>query len=392
MKRVVLVDSDELSRRVAASQLRQQGSDVVEADEQQALELFRKGVEALVVWNGRDAAGVTRLLSSLEPGVPRSVWLFTASPDRGNADASSAPVPDVRRVELVGDTTSMRDLRAQVRRLARHPGLHVFVGGEVGTGKQTFARVLHAATGAGVFVHACPSRLGEFLDARFGELAELGGTLYVPSIAEVPHAEQLRLAELMHEREVRSGAPPLRLVLGVRLAHQDVLERVRREQVDATLSSRLAVSVEIVPLRRRKSDVDALARHFLEAGGGATRPRLSDQALWRLQQHEWPGNVRELRNVIEQAALAGGDVIEGAQLPAFPGEELGISFELPKNGVDFCELERVVLEQALTRSRGNQTRAASLLGLTRDQIRYRMSKFGMVRPSATRGLGDQAAE
>jgi len=102
--------------------------------------------------------------------------------------------------------------------------------------------------------------------------------------------------------------------------------------------------------------------------------------------------VRELKNVVEQAALAGAEVIEAVHLPAFPADEPGIAFELPKNGVDFGALERVVLEQALARSRGNQTRAASLLGLTRDQIRYRMSKFGMARAPAARSFEEHSAE
>jgi len=404
MNRVVLVDADERSRRAAARLLRQQGSDVVEADEEQALALFRDGTDATVVWNAKDAAGVTRFISALEPDVRSPVWLLTAARNHRDSDASGPPLPPVsamrpllgtaaapwpqsERVELVGETTGMRDVRAQIRRLARHPRLHVLVGGEIGTGKQTFARALHAATGVGTFVHALPSRLTELVDANFGEVAELGGTLYVPSIADVPRGEQLRLAELMHEREVRSGAAPIRLVVGLRLRPQSLLERARRDDVEVTLASRLSGLVELGPLRRRTSDVALLVRHFLDsrATNDGAASRLAEPALHRLQQHDWPGNVRELKNVVEHAALVAGELIELGHLPAFPADEPGIAFELPKNGVDLGELERVVLEQALSRSRGNQTRAASLLGLTRDQIRYRMNKFGMARAAAARG-------
>ena len=97
-----------------------------------------------------------------------------------------------------------------------------------------------------------------------------------------------------------------------------------------------------------------------------------------LMKGAWPGNVRELANVFEAAALlSDAEYLDVAQLSSVPPSEAESKYTLPSKGIDFRELEREVLVQALRKTGGNQTRAALLLGLTRDQIRYRMAKFGM---------------
>jgi DNA-binding NtrC family response regulator len=401
MHRVVLIDSDELNRRMMATQLRETGSEVIEATEEQALALFREGAEAMVVWNAKDAQAASALLSELDAEQRSSVWLFATSQPKLDPERPQVPpVSTVRKLlaaaqvgaaptdvsplrpELVGESNGVRHLRAALRHLARHPRTHVFVAGEVGSGKRTLAQALHGSRGgAGRWFEASARQLGELLAAPVDAICELGGTLYVPCIGDVPRSDQRRLAELLEERETRTGALPLRLVVGARLGRHRPLERFRREEVDESLGSRLAISLEVAPLRRRKCDIAALVGHFARAKAAVAsigRARFTEAALLQLEQHDWPGNVRELGNVVEQAVLLGGELVDAAHLPAFTPDS-GIPFELPKNGVDFFELERQVLAQALTRSRGNQTRAASLLGLTRDQVRYRMSKFGMIR-------------
>ena len=103
---------------------------------------------------------------------------------------------------------------------------------------------------------------------------------------------------------------------------------------------------------------------------------------------------RELANVLERAALLSeAEVIDVSQLSIQPGRPSGVDYRLPSQGIDFRELEREVVLQALRHARGNQTRAASLLGMTRDQIRYRMAKFGMsTRGESVRPGGAHAAE
>jgi DNA-binding NtrC family response regulator len=122
-------------------------------------------------------------------------------------------------------------------------------------------------------------------------------------------------------------------------------------------------------------------RHALALGRPV--PTVTPEALHLLEAHAWPGNVRELSNTIERAILTSSDAVldvddfsfigpKKVRAQAAPGR-----FELPSEGIDFRELERDLIVQALRLSNGNQTRAAHLLGMTRDQIRYRMAKFGL---------------
>jgi len=124
--------------------------------------------------------------------------------------------------------------------------------------------------------------------------------------------------------------------------------------------------------------VDAYATEFKRRIQG-----VSPDALEKLTRHAWPGNIRELRNAIERAMLlAEGDTLTADDFStSVTGAALSERVELPAGGIDLDELERSLLLQALQRTGWNQTRAASLLGLNRDQIRYRIEKFQLERPS-----------
>jgi DNA-binding NtrC family response regulator len=140
-------------------------------------------------------------------------------------------------------------------------------------------------------------------------------------------------------------------------------------------------------LREHAEDVPALVNFFVDSFNAEFKKRvtgLSPVAATLLNGYGWPGNVRELRNVVERAML----LAESTQLQAHDfgaltgGGASGDPFDLPAAGVDLEELERSLVTQALKRSGGNQTKAAALLGLNRDQIRYRVEKFGLsVTPS-----------
>jgi DNA-binding NtrC family response regulator len=121
--------------------------------------------------------------------------------------------------------------------------------------------------------------------------------------------------------------------------------------------------------------VAAFAREFRKPVRGVTA-----EALERLQRHGWPGNIRELRNAVERAVLlAETDRLGPEHFPMLSVRPSTSGFELPPNGVKLDELERDLVAQALSRSGGNQTRAAALLGLNRDQIRYRIEKYALGR-------------
>ena len=150
------------------------------------------------------------------------------------------------------------------------------------------------------------------------------------------------------------------------------------------------------PLRERIGDVPLLARHFVDAFNREFRKNvtgLRPQALHLLDSYSWPGNVRELKNVVERAVLlAEGDELGPEDFPALGGRTARAGarpdFRLPAPGLDIHELERSLVQQALERTGGNQTRAGELLGLNRDQIRYRIEKFNLAKDGVSHDAGD----
>jgi DNA-binding NtrC family response regulator len=379
MKRLVLVDPDANDRSRLAAALRDDGNEVIEVDEEHAFSLCQERVDAVFVWTTREAGRAAEVLRRLD-GSRRSRIVFYAANRRAGALGASAS--GLSAPVLVGEAPAMRDLRATLRRLGCRPRTHVLVGGEAGSGKQSVARALHHATAdAEEFVHLTPARLSEVMATGLPSF-DAGVTLYLPSIAEVDRPRQRQLVELLAAHE-RFDAPPLRLVVGLmRSGNQAPLGRLVEGAVEPALAARVPVLLDLLPLRKRKGDVPLLVSHLLSAwsaSSGLPRPDVSAPVLAKLDQHAWPGNVRELANVLERAALFGKSSLDVSDLPALESRRTAFDYELPSAGIDFVEFERSILVQALALARGNQTHAAALLGLTRDQIRYRMSKFEIER-------------
>ena len=134
-------------------------------------------------------------------------------------------------------------------------------------------------------------------------------------------------------------------------------------------------------LRARKEDIAPLVARFIASfaeQNGRPLEGLSNDALIALESYDWPGNVRELRNAIERAMLlADRELLEPQDFTTLTRTVSATHFKLPAEGVDLEEVERQLVVQALERANNNQTRAAELLGLNRDQVRYRMEKFGL---------------
>ena len=142
--------------------------------------------------------------------------------------------------------------------------------------------------------------------------------------------------------------------------------------------------IALPPLRERRGDVPLVASYFVDLYNREFKKRirgLTAAAAAVIEKHSWPGNIRELRNTIERATLlATHEWIEPADLVLTGTTTVTAQFRLPPEGVNMEQVERQLLIQALERSQGNQSHAAQLLGLNRDQVRYRIEKFGLGVP------------
>lgn len=312
---------------------------------------------------------------------------------------------------LDGASPAMVRLRRVLSRAAQSRGASVLLTGETGTGKGVAARALHRASSRrdGPFMNVTCTSLssslleselfgherGAFTDAKslkqgLFELAD-GGTLFLDEIGDLEAPLQAKLLRVLEERSFRRVGGTRELQADFRLVaatHVDLHEAVRERSFREDLYYRLAVLViDIPPLRDRGDDIVLLARRFLarlcQVEGRAV-PQIDAEGVRLLRSHPWPGNVRELRNAMERALfltdegqrLNLGWLMDEPELDREPSSS-SRSLTLPDEGVDMRELERALVEQALERTGGNVTRAASLLGMNRDQMRYRVSKFGL---------------
>jgi transcriptional regulator with GAF, ATPase, and Fis domain len=300
----------------------------------------------------------------------------------------------------------MAALRNLVAKVAASPASTVLLTGESGTGKDLVAKVLHYASDRSsrpfmnITCSALPEALleselfgherGAFTDARAQKRGLLetadGGTVFLDEIGEMVPALQAKLLRFLEEKTFKRVGGALDLHVDVRViaaTNRNLEEEVAKGRFRSDLFYRLNVlPISLPSLRSHVEDIPVLAAFFIDGFNREFRKNVlgataASQRL--LQTYGWPGNVRELRNVIERAMLlCEGDRLEPSDfsaLRAAPTSEDGI--ELPAPGLDLEKLERSLVIQALKRSHGNQTRAAGLLGLNRDQIRYRIEKFGL---------------
>jgi two-component system response regulator AtoC len=307
---------------------------------------------------------------------------------------------------IVGASPAMVALRSLVSRVAGSPASTVLLTGESGTGKDLVAKVIHYTSGRAarpfmnITCSALPEQLleselfgherGAFTDARLQKRGLLetadGGTVFLDEIGEMVPALQAKLLRFLEEKAFKrvGGAHDIRVDVRVIAAtNRNLEEQVAKGRFRSDLYYRLDVlPIAIPPLRSHPEDVPLLVEYFIDAFNSEFRKRVqgaSPAAYAALQPYGWPGNVREVRNVVERAMLlSDADRLEAkdfATLTTTAGS--GEDFELPAKGVELDALERSLVIQALKRAGGNQTRAASLLGLNRDQIRYRIEKFGL---------------
>jgi DNA-binding NtrC family response regulator len=323
---------------------------------------------------------------------------------RGSAPAATSPRfgESQSRAALVGECVAIRAIIDTIERIA-HANATVLITGESGTGKEIVARLLHGSSprarealiavncGAipenlieselfghakGAFTGATEARPGRFLQAH-------GGTLFLDEIGELPLALQVKLLRVLQEREVTPVGDSRVRPVDVRIVaatNQDLEAMVKAGKFRADLFYRLeVVPLRLPALRERREDIPLLARYFLESMNRRFEREvaLGDDALAVMTSYGWPGNVREMENLLERLVLlARGGMIHVDDLPArlreASAETAAVAVaakRLQDGSIDFegavAAFETSLIEQALRQARGNKTRAAEILGLSR---------------------------
>jgi DNA-binding NtrC family response regulator len=308
---------------------------------------------------------------------------------------------------IVARSAKMQEVLSAVERVAPTNST-VLLGGESGVGKDLIARAIHEKSRrrAGPFIKinstAIPESLleselfgyekGAFTGATSSkpgkfELADKG-TLFLDEIGDVPPATQVKLLRILQEREFERLGGTRTIKVDVRLVaatNRDLRAALEEGTFREDLYYRLnVVPVDIPALREHKEDIPELANLFVTHLAKVSEKKItgiSPDALKILVNHYWPGNVRELQNVIERAsALAAGSVLQASDIhldshrskPAEPTQTL-----LPE-GMTLEQWEDEMIREALRRAHGNKSQAARMLGLSRNALRYRLSKIGIM--------------
>jgi transcriptional regulator with PAS, ATPase and Fis domain len=351
----------------------------------------------------------------------------------GESGGSSRPIVPATQAEddgvglggfkMIAASPAMKQVLKFARRVAQSEVSTILLEGESGTGKDVFAQFIHhyGRRSEGPFVAlncaAIPETLleselfgyekGAFTDARASKAGILeiasSGTIFLDEIGEMPLVIQAKLLRVLEEQTFRRLGGVRDIQVDVRVVaatNRKLTDAIEQGKFRLDLYYRLnVIQVVLPPLRERSEDVLPLAEHFVRTYNTKFKrdiKGISHSAAAMLLAHDWPGNVRELRNVIERAmVLEEADWIQGSnlqiasdtgKLPLSRIEELLPSEQYPSEEhvsqtapfeVSLEEAEKNLVKKALEKSGGNQTRAAVLLGVTRDTLRYKMKKFNL---------------
>jgi DNA-binding NtrC family response regulator len=307
---------------------------------------------------------------------------------------------------VVARSPKMQEVLATVDRVAS-TNATVLLGGESGVGKDLIARAIHEKSrrAAGPFIKinstAIPENLleselfgyerGAFTGANASkpgkfELADKG-TLFLDEIGDVPPAIQVKLLRVLQEREFERLGGTRTIKVDVRLiaaTNRDLREALEQGTFREDLYYRLnVVPIDIAPLRQRKEDIPDLVNLFIARfAGDSGKPidGITPEAMQILVSYHWPGNVRELQNIIERAcALAKGVIlkVDDIHLDSRPARAVNGANNFLPEGLTLEQWEDEMIRESLRRANGNKSQAARLLGLSRNALRYRLSKIGI---------------
>ncbi|CAL1241588.1 sigma-54 interaction domain-containing protein [Candidatus Methylocalor cossyra] len=309
--------------------------------------------------------------------------------------------------KLIGQAPNFEALLRSAKMVAA-TDVTVLVVGETGTGKEVLAHALrqHSPRSDKPFVTlncaALPEALAESelfghrkgaftgaIGSQTGRLqAADGGTVFLDEVDSLPVPIQAKLLRFLETGEIQPVGEAHPVTIDVRIiaaTNANLQDKIAKGEFRRDLYYRLnVVPLEIPPLRERIGDIQLLVNHFMKQFAEEHRlpeASFSKAAMNRLIAYPWPGNVRELRNVCERLSiLLAGRTIEESNLPAEIIARAPATkplFDLPELGIDLEKVEIDLIRQALTRTNGNRSRSARLLGISRDTLLYRMQKYGL---------------
>jgi len=312
------------------------------------------------------------------------------------------------KTELIGTSQVILDLRALILRVAPADST-ILLKGETGTGKNIIALAIHEHSGRrdmpfvkvncaaipenlleselfghekGAFTGAIQRRIGRF------ERAHLG-TIFLDEVGEIPHSLQVKLLNVLQEQEFERVGSSQTIRVNTRIiaaTNKDLESAVANGAFREDLYYRLnVVPIIVPPLREHSEDIEPLANYFIKKLNQRLNLRfekISVETLFLLKQYNWRGNVRELENVIERSMVIGHPpvitpqdlpqeifgLVEGVRMPAS-------EFKLREEKKSLWDVEKGIIERALQELNGNQSKAAHSLGITRNQLRYRIKKY-----------------
>lgn len=312
---------------------------------------------------------------------------------------------------IIGQSPALDSLIRSARIVAA-TDVTVLLKGETGTGKEVLATAIQQASTRAtkafvtlncaalpeslieseLFGHKKGSFTGATADKQGLFQAADGGTLFLDEINSLPLSIQAKLlrflecGECLAVGEIKPYKVDVRIISAT---NTDLNKQIDAGEFRSDLYFRLnVVPLELPPLAQRTEDIEPLIKHFLvlfENAYSLTAPKFSKSALKALKAYRWPGNIRELRNLCERLSiLLAGRTIEPENLPSeFTARYIGskpasTDFTLPEAGLHLDTLEADLINQALSRTKGNRSKSAKLLGISRDTLLYRMQKHGFV--------------
>lgn len=312
---------------------------------------------------------------------------------------------------MIGTSREMAKIYSTIRKVANTPA-NILILGESGTGKELVAKAIHdnssrlkmpfmAINSGGIPENLLESELFGYMKGSFtGAYADRpglfemarGGTIFLDEIGELPPVLQVKLLRVVQEKTFRRIGGGEDIKVDVRIisaTNQNLQQRVRKGDFREDLYFRLnVIPIHMPPLRERKEDIPLLTRHFIEKYArefGKEVRTISSYAMELLMNYAFPGNIRELENIIERGvAMESSNIILPESLvittDGDPPDRM-IDLDIPDNGIDLnAEMEKIekrAIEKALIKSKGSKTRAAELLGVTFDSLRYRIEKLGV---------------